>query len=57
MFRSASHQFGFKSDPGVDVTLPMLYQQMRVKYDASYEGFTGYFFEYDSDKRRDKGSR
>ncbi|KAJ5546864.1 hypothetical protein N7494_004449 [Penicillium frequentans] len=50
-------QVGFSSDLGVDVTLPMLYQQMRIKFDDQYNGFTGYLFEYDYRKRGGKGNR
>lgn len=48
---------GFNSDLGVDVALPVLYQQMRITFDPEYLGFTGYFFEYDPEKRGGKGNR
>ncbi|KAI0549850.1 hypothetical protein F4679DRAFT_228149 [Xylaria curta] len=48
---------GFKSDLGIDITLPSLYQEMRITMDALYTGFTGYFFEYDPTKRGNRGNR
>lgn len=48
---------GFQSDLGIDVTLPVLYQQMTITFDYMYYGFTGYLFEYDPTKRGYKGNR
>ncbi|KAI1757865.1 hypothetical protein F4782DRAFT_475448 [Xylaria castorea] len=48
---------GFKSDLGIDITLPSLYQDMEITMDALYTGFTGYFFEYDPTKRGNRGNR
>lgn len=48
---------GFQSDLEIDVTLPTLFQQMNITFDARYKTFTGYFFEYDPTKRGYKGDR
>lgn len=48
---------GFKSDLGIDLTLPALYQQMTFKFDVQFHNLTGHFFEYDPTKRGFKGDR
>lgn len=48
---------GFQSGLGIDVTLPMLFHQMTITFDAQDRGFTGYLFEYDPNKRGYKGDR
>ncbi|KZF22467.1 hypothetical protein L228DRAFT_268931 [Xylona heveae TC161] len=50
-------EVSFKDAIGVDLTLPVLFQEMTLSYNPLYTKLTGAWYEYDPTKRGMKGNR